>query len=1227
MPFQLRVLGPPELRYEDGSPCPLSLGKPLALLVRLAFHPGPHFRDELCSLLWPEAPRSKARHSLRQALWVLKTTLGQEILEGEDPLLIRPGCISTDLDEFRSALAEGRISEAKLLWRGPFLSAFALPGLRAWDNWVEDLRSSLDLRYYQALLGAADEARRDGDLQQALGDLNLAIQIAGGMEAAHLAKIETLIQLRRPHEAREAVVDAHSATDGEFSDLEAFKVLESRIADLARGGPKPAADEEEFSLEFVGRARELSILQDLWKESESGSTQTVTITGHSGIGKTRLAREFLSDVTLMGSRPVSVTGSRAGMKIRWGAAADLVRSLLLLPGSAGISPSSDSILRALIPSLGKTELNPQTLNGISPATLLDAMADLVDSVSYETPLVVLLDDFQWFDRESRTLLTSLMCRSRDLRVLFLVCGRSDLGSRSWQEASEALEKEGEAGRIVLFPLKLEETRELLTLMARFPSQPDAERLVNRFHEVTGGNPLFIQALLRDLADRGILQPLDGGWEFVPSDHPPEIHFPENIKSLLRERVEKLSAPARELLGRLATEGQGRPLLPSELVGPSEAEGLPLAQGTPELLERGVVEWTEDGRLAFAHDLLFEVASDHLLPWTGGPGRTRLVWKRHRVPVGLAAGVLVALPLWLFWGIGSSNRNGDPEPAPYGGGTVTFQPREEGPIQQRVTDLDPASWKPGAPLGQIPAGVRKIFRGPNGDLLFFGAEDHPEGPDLVRIMPDGRRISIAPGPGDQTLFDLSPRGDQILLGSERMDQEGYAMALLLHSLEEGDSRLLLAHTGPLATARWSPDGDLIAVGLRAAQDTLLLLSTQGDRITTRVFDEISNLDWCGPTLVIQESGGDHNSLVRLDPPDFAETELASLSVRSTVTCSPDGSVLIHREVAQGKIVPVLRDLDTGEALQLRSSGQEVSAIDWIPDRLPPVAVRLEVPADTVRIGWGERRSLDPLLVFSDGTTSDEELSWKSRDPSIATVGPDGLITGNSAGATVVTVAWGHSLNETIQVVVEDTGEGGAYLREDFRKLNAEVWLPLGLPPQVADEEGQPVLVMRGDEKYRDGLITRHPIPLDRGVTVEMEFRIALNRNLHQTLILCIQDTDLNSADLETGYLNVIGQEVCFRYPAQELEKMDPSEVSLVVTPQIQNLVNIEGGLPGERWVHVGLQIRADGEVSLILDRERVATSPVRIETHPRHGWHLSLEGTTVGTEAFVRHLTVWSEPRY
>lgn len=111
------------------------------------------------------------------------------------------------------------------------------------------------------------------------------------------------------------------------------------------------------------------------------------------------------------------------------------------------------------------------------------------------------------------------------------------------------------------------------------------------------------------------------------------------------------------------------------------------------------------------------------------------------------------------------------------------------------------------------------------------------------------------------------------------------------------------------------------------------------------------------------------------------------------------------------------------------------------------------------------------------------------------------------------------------------------------------------------------------------------------------------------------------------LYTVGQDICFRYPAREFEKLDPTEISLRLQPGVESFFHLPETPSGRDWIHAGIQVRADGEVSLIINREKVAVSPIRIRTQPKAWWVLFLGAKAVETEVQVRNLTIWREPRY
>src|SRR5271165_6834685 len=110
--IELRTLGQLRLKSRDGTPLQGIVGreKRLALLVYLAVAepPGPHRRDTLAALFWPESPPERARTALRQALKILRGALGRAAVTSVgDAVGVAPDQVACDAADFAGAIRAG----------------------------------------------------------------------------------------------------------------------------------------------------------------------------------------------------------------------------------------------------------------------------------------------------------------------------------------------------------------------------------------------------------------------------------------------------------------------------------------------------------------------------------------------------------------------------------------------------------------------------------------------------------------------------------------------------------------------------------------------------------------------------------------------------------------------------------------------------------------------------------------------------------------------------------------------------------------------------------------------------------------------------------------------------------------------------------------------------------------------------------------------------------------
>lgn len=164
--LRFRALGRPIVEGPEGA-----IGgaagqrKPVALLALLATAATRGMsRDKILAYLWPETPADRATHRLTQVLYSLKHELQTEdLFLGSADLRLNPNLISTDLADFRQALADRCPDRAVEFYSGPFLDGFFVNGGPEFEQWVDSERADLERLYRGALQDLGEQAIAAGD--------------------------------------------------------------------------------------------------------------------------------------------------------------------------------------------------------------------------------------------------------------------------------------------------------------------------------------------------------------------------------------------------------------------------------------------------------------------------------------------------------------------------------------------------------------------------------------------------------------------------------------------------------------------------------------------------------------------------------------------------------------------------------------------------------------------------------------------------------------------------------------------------------------------------------------------------------------------------------------------------------------------------------------------------------------------------------------------------------
>ena len=210
-------------------------------------------------------------------------------------------------------------------------------------------------------------------------------------------------------------------------------------------------------------------------------------------------------------------------------------------------------------------LNHAKKSGATPAEGLDQhhlfeqYANVLKSMAEERPLLLVLDDLQWVDPASASLLFHLCRRLGKTRLLILGTyrpadvsgsdGRHPLApvlneiKRLLGEVCVDLDRAGE----------LEARSVVEALIDRDPNRLDDE-FRRRLHQHTQGNPLFAIELLRSLRARGDLVPDDEGCWVTARDVDWDV-LPARVEGVIAERIDRLGEEERGMLSAAAVEGE------------------------------------------------------------------------------------------------------------------------------------------------------------------------------------------------------------------------------------------------------------------------------------------------------------------------------------------------------------------------------------------------------------------------------------------------------------------------------------------------------------------------------------------------------------------------------------------------------------------------------------------------------------------------------------------------
>ncbi len=490
------------------------------------------------------------------------------------------------------------------------MRAYAIEAAQRWD--VPELHVRVGIETGLAVLG---EVRAGSQVQyDASGDcLNTAARLEGsasmdGVLVGPLTHrlVSDAFEWGHPHPL---------ALKGKAEPVLARHALSPRL------DPQPSRRGAESGSRLVGRDDELTIADQIVTDVSAKRAQTVFVTGHAGIGKTRIMREFRSrfeSVGHDGPAPAWLEGTclsygldepylpfrqilrqALGRGVESTAEVRAAVAELVEPARADEVAEVLGMILGLVPA-GEAQSRIAALSAESlQRAVIDVVVELVVGLAGRGRVAIAIDDLHWADAASLRLAEGLISElSDDVPVLLILAMRPEHDRAAWRLRENTLDGHpGRANELPLSALDRDAERRLISDLVGEGTLP--EELESILLGRATGNPFYLRELLRSLQDTGAIMEEEGRWSF---DHEVAVEVPETVERVVLARIDLLPPWDRDLLNAAAVIGREFDLL---LLG--RIAGADLSpESLSKLTRLGLFE-AEGSEYRFSHPLIQETA--------------------------------------------------------------------------------------------------------------------------------------------------------------------------------------------------------------------------------------------------------------------------------------------------------------------------------------------------------------------------------------------------------------------------------------------------------------------------------------------------------------------------------------------------------------------------------------------------------------------------------------------
>jgi len=382
-------------------------------------------------------------------------------------------------------------------------------------------------------------------------DIHVTLSVGVAAFPADAADAQSMLEradqalLVAKHRGRNMAVDQVRASEAE--------ALEERLV-------RPV-----FCPKMVGRDRERRVLRRLWARAAEGRGGLVTVIGETGVGKTRLVRDFVDFVNLQGAPVLEGQSFEEPAGFAYQPFREAVASFLQEPPE-GVAGRVKSIPRAyqrelynVIPELAAFGFDTAPFYELGPEQarlrLFVGFRYLLTALAAEAPVALLLEDIHWAEEGSLALLRFLLNGLATEKVLVVATYRpEEIAERrerspALSAALRAVIQDRHVETLKLERLDRDGVAEMIRLIFRVPEV--APSFVAFVYRETEGNPLFVEETLKSFYEDG-LSPRKFAVEGAPI--PSDYDVPGTVRGIIQRRLSRLDERTLRVLEAAAVIG-------------------------------------------------------------------------------------------------------------------------------------------------------------------------------------------------------------------------------------------------------------------------------------------------------------------------------------------------------------------------------------------------------------------------------------------------------------------------------------------------------------------------------------------------------------------------------------------------------------------------------------------------------------------------------------------------